>query len=156
MIILDAALGPHEALDRARYHEKMGPTIRGIVLNDLLRRNPGPGIIEPSIPDVVWISVATKVHLELRLHTSAAPQQNSDLGSAVRYGCASLSGRWRLSNHSLCGPSCARPVVQSTRVIAVVKSADQVARAITLCISASSPMERAANNKGRLLATGVI
>src|SRR5262249_37462136 len=70
--------------------------------------------------------------------TSAAPQQNSDLGSAVRYGCASLSGRWRLSNHSLCGPSCARPVVQSTRVIAVVKSCCQVA-GNALCISASSP-----------------
>src|SRR5262249_20067934 len=83
--------------------------------------------------------------------TSAAPQQNSDLGSALRYGCASLSGRWRLSNHSLCGPSpCVRPVVENTIVIAVANSADQLARAMTLCISASSPMERAANDKGRL------
>jgi hypothetical protein len=46
----------------------MGLTVRGVVLDDLLGRNPGPGIIEPSIPDVVWISVAANVRLELRLH----------------------------------------------------------------------------------------
>src|SRR5262249_58069710 len=61
-IILDAALGPHEALDRVRKHEEMGLTIRGVVLDDLLRRNPGPDIIEPRVPDVVWISVAAKLH----------------------------------------------------------------------------------------------
>ena len=52
-IILDAALRPHKALDRVRKHEKMGLTIRGVVLDDLLGRNSSPSIIEPSIPDVV-------------------------------------------------------------------------------------------------------
>src|SRR5262249_16975761 len=88
--------------------------------------------------------------------TSAAPQHNSDLGSAFRYGCASLSGRWRLSNHSLCGPSCVRPVVQNTRVLAVAKSADQVARAMTLCISSPAQWSEQRTISARLLATGVI
>src|SRR5215472_14050581 len=46
----------------------IGLIIRGVVLDDLLGRNPSPGIIEPRIPDVVWISVAAKLHHEFRLH----------------------------------------------------------------------------------------
>jgi hypothetical protein len=61
-VILDAALGPHEALDRARQHEEMGLTIRGVVFDHLLGRNPGPCIIEPSIPDVVWLYPKAQIH----------------------------------------------------------------------------------------------
>jgi hypothetical protein len=150
-IILDAALGPHEALDRVCKYEKMGLTIRGVVLDDLLGRNSSPGIIEPSIPDVVWISVAAKLHLELRLH---------DIGRATaeqRFG-VSLPIRMRVVIGALdFDPFLVRPFwpvrVRETcrtkhKVLAVAKSADQVARAMTLRISAFSPTERARTIRG--------
>jgi hypothetical protein len=156
-MILDAALGPHEALDRARYHEKMGPTIRGVVLNDLLGRNPGPGIIEPSIPDVVWISVATKVHLELRLH---------DIGRATaeqRFGVSRpIRMRVVIGASETFEPFFVRPFVRETyctkhksdccRQELLTKSRGQCFMHIRL----QPKMERAANDKGRLLATSVI
>src|SRR5215510_13719668 len=131
----------------------MGLTIRGVVLDDLLGRNPGPGIIEPSIPDVVWISVAAKVHLELRLHDIGRATAEQRFGFSLPIRMRVVIGALETFEPFLCGPSCVRPVVQNTRVLAVAKSADQVARAMTSCISASSPMERAANDNGRLLAT---
>src|SRR6516225_1668494 len=82
-IILDAALGPHDTLDRVRKHEKMGLTIRRVVLDDLLGRNSSPGIIEPSIPDVVWISVAAKLHHELRLHNIARTTAEQRFGVSL-------------------------------------------------------------------------
>jgi hypothetical protein len=55
----------------------MGLIIRGVVFHDLLGRNLSPCIIEPSIPDVVWITVAAKLNHELRLHdiTRATAEQ---------------------------------------------------------------------------------
>src|SRR5215471_9394610 len=61
----------------------MGLIIRGVVLDDLLGRNPSPGIIEPSIPDVVWISVAARLHHELRLHDIARATAEQRFGVSL-------------------------------------------------------------------------
>jgi hypothetical protein len=49
------ALGSDEALDRARPHEKIGLTVGRIVLNNLLRRNENPLLVEPRVPSIFWI-----------------------------------------------------------------------------------------------------
>src|SRR4029450_13223971 len=59
---------------------------------------------------------------------SATPQQNSDLGSARRWGFLSLSGRWRVSNHPLLGlsghsPPARSSVGSSTSTIAAIPAA---------------------------------
>jgi hypothetical protein len=55
-------------------------------------------------------------------------KQKNDFRSNWRSECRSLSGRIRLSSHSLCAPSCAMPVVGSSRRI----DADNAAARIPL------------------------
>src|SRR5262249_37462137 len=134
----------------------MGLTVRGVVLNDSRGRNPGPGLIEPSIPDVVWISAATKVHLELRLH---------DIGRATaeqRFG-VSRPIRMRVVIGALetFEPFFVRPFVRET---CCTKHKSDCCRQELLpsrgqCfmhIRLQPKMERGGNDKGRLLVTSVI
>src|SRR5262249_56967110 len=63
---LKAALGPDEALDRAGPHEDIGLTVGRVVLNNLLRRNENPLIVEPRVPPVFRILAVSGFHSELR------------------------------------------------------------------------------------------
>src|SRR5262245_58062062 len=63
---LEAALGPDEALDRAGPHEEIGLTIGRMVLNNLLRRNENPLLVEPRVPPVFRILAVSGFHSEFR------------------------------------------------------------------------------------------
>jgi hypothetical protein len=65
-LALKTALGPDEALDRAGPHEEIGLTIGCMVLNDLLRRNENPLLIEPRVPPVFRIPAVSGFHSEFR------------------------------------------------------------------------------------------
>src|SRR5262245_37157558 len=80
------AFGPNEALDGAGQHEQVGLPVRGMMLDDLLRRDPGPRVVEPGVPDVVGMFSTGAVDLEPRFHDVGGPQQYSDLGSSLRDG----------------------------------------------------------------------
>jgi hypothetical protein len=46
----------------------MGLTIWGEVFDDLLRRDSGPSVMKPSVPDIFWISVVARLHHEFGFH----------------------------------------------------------------------------------------
>jgi hypothetical protein len=63
-----AAFGPHKALDRSGEHKKMGLIVRCKVLHDLLTRDSGPCIVQPSVPDILRIPAAADFDFELCFH----------------------------------------------------------------------------------------
>src|SRR5262245_63783810 len=83
---LESALGPYEALDRAPQHEEVGLSIGSVVLDDLLGRNPGPCIVQPSVPAIVGMSAAGLFDLEpCRHHVGrTAAVQRFGIAPAVR------------------------------------------------------------------------
>src|SRR3954454_23265001 len=67
----EAALRPHETLHRSGQHEEIGLSIRRVILNDLFRRDPDPGVFQPRVPGILGILAAGILDLEFRLHRIA-------------------------------------------------------------------------------------
>jgi hypothetical protein len=79
-----AALGPHEALNRACQHEEERLPIRRMVLNDLFRRDRGPLVIKPSIPSVFRIPFVTAFNFELCLYNIPCSAAGARFFIAIR------------------------------------------------------------------------
>jgi hypothetical protein len=67
---------PHKTLHRIGQHKKISLSIRSVVLDDLLRGDGSPFIIDPSIPAILRIRLVARLDLELDSHgiTNAAAE----------------------------------------------------------------------------------
>jgi hypothetical protein len=96
---LEPALGPDKALDRAGSHEEKGLTVGCMALNDLLRRNENPLLIEPRVPPVFRVLAISGFHSELRFDDIGDAAAIQRLVATRR--AQMVVGRSRFWNHSL-------------------------------------------------------
>ena len=140
----EAALRPHEALHRSGQHEEIGLSIRRVILNDLVRRDPDPRVLQPGVPGILGILAAGILDLEFRLHRIARATAGERFGIRPSIRMLVVIGPLQAFEPLLVRPirprPCANATVQNTREIAATSSVDQNLCLKTLRMSASNPM----------------
>src|SRR5688572_18282388 len=64
----EAAFGSDKALNGASQHKQVGLFIRSEIWDDFLSRNFNPAVVQPSVPNILWISIASGFDFELCFH----------------------------------------------------------------------------------------
>jgi hypothetical protein len=136
----EAALRPHETLHRSGQHEEIGLTIRRVILNDLVRRDPDPRVFQPGVPGILGILPAGILDPEFRLHRIARTTAGERFGVRPSIGMLVVIGPLQAFKPLLVRPvPCASAIVQNTSEIAATSSVDQILCLKTLRMAASNP-----------------